>query len=328
MRKWVAAAVGLLVLSTVAACGSEQAGRDPAAAGRPAASVVPTAVGEPSSPGPELPSDTDRGWPGAAEVARAQCHGDVPEHLPAGLGAVEAYVCTTERRPVPGDGTWQFAVVGRATAGADALLVAYAIPDAEPGSGPCTADAPDPRRAWVVEGDAVHAVRAPQDSCGKPTPDAIDAYAELTTEVVAEERLHQLSSELADRVGCEDVTGDLLAYGQMFEPEYPERDLGDLRLGVDRACTYAVDAPPPDDKVAGALVTAQLLDAAERAAIDAALAESVEDPECARIGHTRFVVLRSDATEKQIFVALDGCAVQLDGTWWRATDELRALLSG
>lgn len=137
-----------------------------------------------------------------------------------------------------------------------------------------------------------------------------------------------MSSELADRTGCEDVTGDLLAYGQMFQLEYPKRDLGELRLGVDRACTYAVEAPSEGDKVAGTLVTAELLDTAERAAIEAALAGSIEDPGCARIGHTRFVVLRSHATEKQIFVALDGCAVQLDGTWWRATDELRALLGG
>ncbi len=72
MGRWVTAGVGLLVLSTVAACGPEQAGRDPAAAGRPAASVVPTAVGEPSSPSPERPSEAHHGWPGAADVARAQ----------------------------------------------------------------------------------------------------------------------------------------------------------------------------------------------------------------------------------------------------------------
>lgn len=95
------------------------------------------------------------------DVARAQCHGDVPEHLPAEIDADVVYVCTVEPRAVPGDGTWLFAVVGRATAGADAMLDAYAIPDAEPGSGPCTADAQDPRRAWVVEGGTVHAVRAP-----------------------------------------------------------------------------------------------------------------------------------------------------------------------
>ena len=118
----------------------------------------------------------------------------------------------------------------------------------------------------------------------------------------------------------------MFGYADAYPDDLEPRELSDLPLAADRVCTYTVGPGDPADKAQGELIAARFLDDPERAAIDAALAESVEDPGCARVGHTKFAVLWADATDKIVYVALDGCAVQLDGSWWRATDELRALL--
>ena len=48
------------------------------------------------------------------------------------------------------------------------------------------------------------------------------------------------------------------------------------------------------------------------------------DSTCSRHGHTRFALVMPGGPST--LVALDGCAVQQDDGWWRATDRLRALV--
>ena len=90
------------------------------------------------------------------------------------------------------------------------------------------------------------------------------------------------------------------------------------------ACTYDATA-----EVGGRarLVGGRLLSRESRAAVNDLLARATSDPACDPADHTRFVVLAaSSGFVQHTYVALDGCAVQQNGAWWRATDELRALL--
>lgn len=333
MRRISQVLIGGVVLGlALSACGAEPSGLDAdrRAGGDDAPEPTPGAtLGVTTAPS-QLPVDPSEsiaamfGWPAESEVALAYCPQPEPEHLPAGLAAVEVYVCATETRAVAGEGTWSYAVVRRAVDGAD-LLAAYATADEQPTSGICTLELPNPRVVWIKT-DVITAVRAPVDGCHKPQAAAIDAYDRLATEVVAEERLGQISSELADTSGCEMAWTDMFAYLDAYPGGLEPRTLDELPLAADRACTYVVEAGPSDDKSQGELVDAATITDAEASAIDAALASSVEDPTCELIGHTSFVVLWSDADDKVVSVALDGCAVQLDGSWWRGSDELRTLL--
>jgi hypothetical protein len=45
------------------------------------------------------------------------------------------------------------------------------------------------------------------------------------------------------------------------------------------------------------------------------------------VGHKEFALVWSPPNGGSTLVALDGCAVQQDGGWWRATDQLRELLA-
>jgi hypothetical protein len=64
--------------------------------------------------------------------------------------------------------------------------------------------------------------------------------------------------------------------------------------------------------------------------INSALTGATIDPSCSRHATRRFALLQAGgaAGAPATLVDLDGCAVQQDSGWWRATDRLRALIAG
>lgn len=286
-------------------------------------------------PGYEPPAElwTDQtafDWPGASDLLAEQCPSNDAGRLPADVtaDAVEAVVCTVEIRPIAGAGEWRFAVARRVIGGLDLLLDEYAVPDdedAQKGSA-CPAIMTNPGHVWLDTTAGVVAVRAPVDGCEQPRDPAASAFRALVTDVVAEEQVDQVSTQLSVDTSCPDDWVDVLADfddpdgGVSSDPPWAvyERGL--------HACTYDLDGPDADR---GRLVAGRILDRADAATVNAELARAVADPTCRRDDHTRFVVLGARSGFVQhTYVALDGCAVQQNASWWRATDELRILLGG
>lgn len=304
---------------------------------RPAGSGVgPQPLVEPGpTPGTAPPDDlwTDQtafDWPGASVLLAEQCPSNDARRVPADVTTevVEALVCTVEIRPVAGAGEWRFAVARRVTGGLDLLLDEYTVPDdedAQKGTG-CPAIMTDPGHVWLHTTASVVAVRAPVDGCDQPRDPAASAFRSLSTDVVAEEQVDQVSTQLSVDTSCPDDWVDVLA-------GFDDRDDGvpsDPPWAVDEhglhACTYDLDGPDADR---GRLVAGRILDRADAATVNAELARAVADPTCRLDDHTRFVVLAARSGFVQhTYVALDGCAVQQNASWWRATDELRTLLGG
>lgn len=255
-------------------------------------------------------------------ISRSEaCPGRAPEHLPAGQKPVaRAYVCTDETRRVPGDGEWLFSVVKGVTGGLDALLEVYGTPDAEPSNGVCTLDLPFPLLVWL-HGDDVTGVRAPVDGCSKPIPEAGTAYRNLVLTEVTATKVRRIRSEPSITSGCPEQYKDMLAIEQeMAGPRRSSPKPEPLSSGS-RVCRY--DAKDEE----GQLRSAGTPTASELSGLNEALAQSVQDPTCSRTGHTKFALVWNTSNSSSTLVALDGCAVQQDGGWWRATDRLRELLA-
>lgn len=257
------------------------------------------------------------------------CPTRAPVHLPADAGPVaSAYVCSHEFRQVPGAGEWQFLVVKGVTSGLQSLLLTYRTPDAPSTTGVCDAVGYAPQPLYL-HGSRTLAVRPPLDGCGKPIRSATDALAALGTVEIAATRLNQVTSPLAQASGCSDLYKDMLAI---------EESMGGGPRGTARApsplapatevCLYAVVRDPQGSRV-GQLSSARQLTAAESAQVNGELSKSAVDASCARHQHTRFALLQpvGQPGGPTTLVALDGCAVQQDGGWWRATDRLRALVA-
>jgi hypothetical protein len=122
--------------------------------------------------------------------------------------------------------------------------------------------------------------------------------------------------------GCPDRYKDMLAVEEGFA-EPTQRSAAPRPVGPGGAlCSYTVAPDDHGDRI-GHLSSARLMTAQELDRINAELATVSADPSCSRHGHTRFALLGQSDT----LVAVDGCAVQQDGGWWRATDALRALVA-
>jgi hypothetical protein len=250
-----------------------------------------------------------------------------PVHLPDDAGPVgSAYVCTRETRPVPGDGEWQFLVVKGVTSGLDALLLAYRTADAPPTTGACDLVGVVPRLLYLL-GSSTFAVRAPLDGCGKPMAAAMRTFDALGTVEISATKLDRVTSPLAQTSGCSDQYKDMLAVEEesggppqtstVPSPVAPGSELCIYTLTVDRHGYRFVW-----------LSSARPLSRTEVHRINSALSGATVDPSCSRRQHERFAVLQAGGTAggPTTLVALDGCAVQQDGGWWRATDRLRALV--
>lgn len=257
----------------------------------------------------------------ASPITRAMaCPKQQDEHLPDHLGAVtRAYVCTVDFRAVPGDGEWQFDLVREVTGGLPELLKAYAVGDAAPTNGACTADLPSPLDV-VLHADKVVTARAPHNGCTKPSAEARATYDALRLVEVEATKVRQVQTEQSAVSGCPDHYKDVMAFAERFgESKAPIGDARPLRVPA-QACTYVVEVDAQGDRI-GKLTGSRELNQAAVERINAALKRVVADPTCSRHAHTRFVIVNG------LEVALDGCGVQQDSDWWRGTDALRSAVS-
>lgn len=269
-------------------------------------------------------------------IAAAPSYGPISEaeacprttavHLPAGLGLVTgAYLCVQQFRTVAGDGEWEYAVVQGVTSGLDALLRAYGMPDAEPTDGACDAIG-YVARVVFLHGSRTVAVRAPTDGCGKPTAAAARALAALGTVDVTTTKVRRVTSQLSITSGCPEQYKDMLAIEEGFGgPKQVSSAPRPVGPGAE-LCVYTVAHDARGARL-GQLSAARRLTPAELVQIDRALSTATVDHSCSRHQHTRFALLQAGAGGPQTLVALDGCAVQQDGGWWRAPDRLRALVA-
>ncbi len=246
-------------------------------------------------------------------------------HLPADQGPVtDAFLCGSEDRPVAGDGVWLFQVVRRITGGLDPLLAAYNPADAAvPRNVTCPMNLPDPLVVWLHSADGVVAVRAARDVCSHPTADGTAAYDAMTTTIVWEKKDRQTQTELSIDSRCSDAYKDMLTYdiqsGQANRSDRPTALVGPVSV-----CTYRVETDAQGDRI-GHLDGHRVLTGQQVDAVNAALARVRVDETCSRREHTRFALLTTSAGAPTD-VALDGCAVSQNGSWWRAGDDLRSAL--
>lgn len=250
--------------------------------------------------------------------------------LPADVGTItDAFICDTTRRVVPGNGEWLFQEARRITGGLDELLQVYAKPDELPTPDAswrvhCPWNLTHPQLVWL-HGRSVIAVRPPLDGCGKPISEADAALRALTTEGVAVEPVRQLTSQLSLDSGCDQEAENFMAnrdYDSTIEP--PVAAPEPLPLKPHLVCTYRQGGPEGDWQLAAAT----RFEPAQVARFNSALQGSRVDPVCRRGGETMFTVLylADEDGEFGTYVAADGCAVQQRGSYWRATEELRAQL--
>lgn len=302
-----AALLATLVVGLVAGC-AHHAGPVSAPVTAPAPSVAAHPSYAPMSPATACPP--------AAGV-----------HLPDDVGSVgAAYFCVREARPVPGDGEWQFLVVKGVTSGLGPLLAVYRTPDARPTTGACDLIGYLPRLLYL-HGSRTLAVRAPRDGCGAPLAAAWRAYDALGAVDLAATKLNRVTSPLAQTSGCSDRYKDMLAVEEKYGgPRQTSTAPAPVAQGSE-LCVYTVTVDAHGDRFTW-LSSARPLARPDVDRINSALSGATVDPSCSRHATRRFALLQAGGTAgaPATLVDLDGCAVQQDGGWWRATDRLRALV--
>lgn len=177
---------------------------------------------------------------------------------------------------------------------------------------------------WL-HGDDVVPVRAPRSRCGEPVDAARAAYDALFLQDVSVVRLRQVDSQLAVDSGCPERYKDTLAISEGDGGARATTARPRPLAALTRECTYRVELDADGLRV-GRLTAARTLTALQLARVNAALARVGPGGTCSRHGQTRFALLSPPGGPGAV-VALDGCAVQEDEGWWRAGDDLRALLS-
>jgi hypothetical protein len=239
---------------------------------------------------------------------------------PALVGATRAYICSSEVRVVPGEGSWTFTVVRGVTGGLTDLLSVWSAPDDRTPPAACVAMAFGPLQVWLAGTSSVP-VRAPTGSCGEPMKPAQRAYDALTTVVVSEARGQQQSTERSVASGCSDQYKDmveLIATDQA--PLSTSQAPRPITPGT-QVCIYRVDA----DDVVGQLIASPTLTAEQIDRINTLLPGVTPGRGCSILDHSRFALLEGGGSTT--LIALDGCALMQDSTVWRTTAELRAELS-
>lgn len=253
------------------------------------------------------------------------CPEQEAEHVPPALEVTDAYLCGTDVRAVPGDGQWQFRTVRRVTGDLSALIKAYEVADAGVTNGACTSDLPSPRVVWLHTRSATVAARAPRDRCGKPTREARQAYDALPTQEVRSVEERQVASQLSVDSRCSDAYKDMIAIeDEDGAPKQTQALPTPIGVGA-RLCSYEV-RPDESGMRVGHLRAARVLSREQLDAFNAELRRAELDPTCSRQRHQHFALVVREASGLSTLVATDGCAVQQDGGWWRATPQLRALV--
>jgi hypothetical protein len=254
--------------------------------------------------------------------------------LPPDFGPVtDAFICSTTRKVVPDDGEWLFQEARRITGGLEELLPVYAMPDARPTptNDTSTVEQICPLSLSItppiwLHGAAVLAVRPPLGRCGNPIRGVYAALRRLTTQVVVSEPVRQVSSQLSIDSGCSDQGKNVMSIdAELGEPPSSESPQP-LPIEPHLVCTYQVTESGDDWR----LIAADRIGPAQLEPINSALAESVPEASCRRGIESRYAVMYPAERDGEFatYVAVDGCAVQQDDRWWRASDQLRALLTG
>ena len=116
--------------------------------------------------------------------------------VPEGFVATSVVECVVERRPVAGDGVWNFLVEKRATANIDAFVTAIRRPD-EPTPTPVGCNAVGYGMPWFALVDASGQVAhtgIPADSCGQPQTEGRAALGALQFVDVSATRRDQVQT--------------------------------------------------------------------------------------------------------------------------------------
>ena len=309
------AAAGLVAVVVFAATGL---GRGPAA-------LLP----EPAADSPS-PSHPDISWTVKLACPDAFSRNAAPPvHLPDDLGAIDAaFVCGESREELPSTASRHYQEVKLIRGGLARLLEEYARPDSSKRPRICPAVAYSPLTVWLHHESQITKVRAPVTSCRAPLYQASAAYNAVSTETVYRRLVATRPPYKHVASGCTTETKDVLAMYASDPPTRKRRSVAPHPLpDPATVCTYRVDKPGP--LAHARLIEGHHLDSRELAAINTALGDSRVDETCTLDGHHQFVAVNSDTNDLYgIYVALDGCAVWQDGDSWRASDELRDLLSG
>jgi hypothetical protein len=255
------------------------------------------------------------------------CPAAKAEHLPADYDELpKAYVCRQEERKVPGDGEWTFDVAFGVTSGLPELIEAYKAPDEKTPPNVACALVMYVLPVVYLHGQRLISAAAPKGQCSGPTPEAGKAYGALGLTELGATKNRRQRSELSLSSGCSDQYKDMIALEEeMGGPTRSAAKPGQL-VGATHVCIYDV-VPDSDGDRIGQLSLARSLSAAELNQVNSALEASTKDPTCSRHEHKQFALLWSPPNGSYTLVAVDGCAVQQDGGWWRGTDRLRELVA-
>jgi hypothetical protein len=275
--------------------------------------------------GPTEPTTSSSPLPSSVPLDQACPSSSQTQHLDADQEPVtDAFVCTYEDKPVPGDGIWGFRVVLRVTGGLEELLRVYATPDDRSSiEGGCTADLPSPLVVFLHSTDSTHAVRSPVTPCHKPIPAARDAYEALTTVEIWSRKETHIQTQQSIDTHCVDTYKDIIEmYAEGSAPPHRSSTTPTPLEGTLTVCRYTVVKDAQGDRI-GHLASAGKLDAT---VFDDALAKVTVDDTCSTTEHTRFALING-SRGPSVVVAIDGCAVYEDQVgYFRGTDELRRLL--
>lgn len=146
-------------------------------------SVDPSPTAEPGLTKPLVPLT-------APEVLE-YCPSEEAVHFDGDVAAVdEVYVCSgSDMLSVDGQAPGIVPGIQRASrvaGGLDALLAAYAKPNAGATAEACIELAADPLIVWVKSSDTITPVYAPVDECGFPTDAAAEAFTTVRLETIVE----------------------------------------------------------------------------------------------------------------------------------------------
>ena len=318
-----AAALAALAALLLSACGSVVPSGNPAGSGIPGGSDTPSASTQ-SRCSVATAADPGRSATSAAPLA-------------ASAAPVAVIECTTETRPVAGDGTWSYVVEKRAAAGFEPLVAALRAPDEPdvPGTG-CSLmlillpwfalEMPD--GTWVRP-------RIPTTACHDPQWQVLQALRKLSFTTVSATRTTQVETQAeverdarAAHAGCDVMVKDMLAVEDSFGAPKPGRMSLGGSPGAVRVCHYRAGTDRDGSDVLTFLRGAGRVDPAAAAGLGAALASSRPLRPCTR-RHTVVDSLQS-STGGWFLVELDGCHRVLDverSAFAQATPQLLAALA-
>jgi hypothetical protein len=232
--------------------------------------------------------------------------------LPKGFDTVAVVRCLIDERAVAGDGSWQFAVAQRASAGLADLLRLLQQPNA---SAPartqiaCPADllmVPD--FGLVGSDGTVVRPKLPLTVCGAPMPNVLTALNGLPWKTETETKVTRIQTQAEIDTGCPSSYKYLPGFGLGGTPMPWSQVRHPPTAAIGVACVLRVDETtypgPVGDFTVGKLLTAAQGTAVESMVDAASTAGSAAPPCSAKATHFATLGDRNDPT---FLLELDGC---------------------